>query len=264
MTVDHRYSHLEAVRNTLSALVYPLQYTVNLPVKFYHWAQDSLISRENLVDENNRLRHAQLILSSRLQKFEILKSENERLRQLLDSSFKLGDRVEVAELLAVDMQTFRHTMIINKGKNDGAFVGQPVVDANGVLGQIIHAGPLSSTVLLITDPTHAIPVQINRNGLRGIVVGTGQTNSLQLEHLANNADVHVGDLVVSSGLGSRFPRGYPVGVVSEITLDPAEAFAKVVIVPSAHLQQSREVLLVWPGNHSSKSENKNDLAVFPP
>ncbi len=263
MTVDHRYSHLEAVRSTLSILVYPLQYAVNIPVKLYHWAEDSLITRQSLLEENNRLRESQLLLNSKLQKFEIIQSENQRLRELLDSSLKLSDKVQVAELLAVDLQTFRHTMIINKGKREGVYDGQPVVDANGIMGQIVHVGPFSSTVLLITDPTHSIPVQINRNGLRGIVVGTGQTDRLQLEHLSNNADVRVGDLVVSSGLGSRFPSGYPVGVVTDITLDPAEPFARVTIVPSAHLQQSREVLLVWPRDLSGKYQGDDGIAVIP-
>jgi rod shape-determining protein MreC len=249
MTVDHRQSHLETVRSALSVLVYPLQYMVNTPVMVTRWAKDSFVTHESLLSENDRLRKEQLLLSSKLQKYEILETENERLRRLLESSFKLSDRVVIAELLAVDMQPFRHTVVINKGKREGAFDGQPIVDANGIMGQIVHVGPFSSTVLLITDPTHAIPVQINRNGLRAIAVGTGLSHSLQLEHLPNNADIQKGDLIVSSGLGSRFPPGYPVGVVKDITLDPAEPFAKVNVLPSAKMEQSREVLLVWPNDY---------------
>lgn len=261
MTIDHRYSHLETVRSALSVFVYPVQYVVNLPVTFFRWTEESLVTHNFLVEENERLRKERLVLNSKLQKFEILESENERLRKLLESSFKLNDRVLIAELLAVDMQPFRHTVVINKGKREGAYDGQPIVDANGIMGQIVHVGPFSSTVLLITDPTHSIPVQINRNGLRAIAVGTGQRQSLQLEYLPNNADVRMGDLIVSSGLGSRFPSGYPVGVVTDIKLDPAEPFAKVIVAPSAKLDQSREVLLVWPNNYSGPKADNDGYAV---
>lgn len=261
MTVDHRQSHLESIRSALSVLIYPVQYVVNLPVEASRWASETLVTHSSLVRENERLRKSQLLLSSRLQKFQILESENERLRRLLESSFKLSDRVVIAELLAADLQPFRHTIVINKGRREGAYDGQPIVDANGVMGQIVHVGPFSSTVLLITDPTHALPVQINRNGLRAIAIGTGQGNNLQLEHLPNNADIRIGDLIVSSGLGSRFPSGYPVGIVTGISHDPAEPFAKVNVRPSAKLQQSREVLLVWPNDYSASDEKIDGMAV---
>lgn len=261
MTVDHRQSHLESIRSTLSVLIYPVQYIVNVPVEASRWARETLVTHNTLVRENERLRTSQLLLSSKLQKYQILESENERLRRLLESSFKLSDRVVIAELLAVDLQPFRHTIVINKGKRQGVYDGQPIVDANGVMGQIVHVGPFSSTVLLITDPTHALPVQINRNGLRAIAIGTGQGNGLQLEHLPNNADVQIGDLIISSGLGSRFPSGYPVGTVTDITLDPAEPFAKVNVQPSARLQQSREVLLVWPNDFTASEEDIDGMAV---
>ena len=177
MTVDHRQSHLESIRSALSVLIYPVQYVVNLPVEASRWASDTLVTHSTLVHENERLRKSQLLLSSRLQKFQILESENERLRRLLESSFKLSDRVLIAELLAADLQPFRHTIVINKGKRQGVYDGQPIVDANGVMGQVVHVGPFSSTVLLITDPTHELPVQINRNGLRAIAIGTGQGNN---------------------------------------------------------------------------------------
>ena len=260
MTVDHRYSHLESLRSALSVLVYPMQYVVNLPIRFARWTSESLDTRASLIEDNQRLRNEQLLLSSRLQKYEILEMENRRLRKLLESSFKLSERVLIAELLDVDLQPFRHTVLINKGEREGVYDGQPIVDADGIMGQIVHVGPFSSTVLLITDPSHAIPVQINRNGLRGIAVGTGQSHILQLEYLPNNADIQKGDLIVSSGLGSRFPAGYPVGVVTEIRLDPAASFAKVMVQPSAKLEQSREVLLIWPHEHLQSRNETNGLA----
>jgi len=246
MTVDHRQGHLEKVRSTLSVFVYPLQYVANLPLAVTNWVSEALTTRARLMEENARLRNEQLVLNSKIQKFQILKAENKRLREILQSSEKLDERVLIAELLAVDLQPFRHQIVINKGRREGVYDGQAIVDANGVMGQIVHVGPFSSTVLLLTDPAHAIPVQINRNGLRSIAVGTGQSHILQLEHLPNNVDIKEGDLVVSSGLGSRFPAGYPVGVVYNISRVAGEPFAKVTIIPSAQLEKNREVLLVWP------------------
>ncbi len=168
------------------------------------------------------------------------------MRELLESSFRLNERVLVADLVAVDLHAFRRRIIINKGKREGAYEGQPVVDARGIMGQIVHAGPFSSTVLLITDTNHALPVQVNRNGLRAVAVGLGRDDTLLLEYLPNNADIRPGDLIISSGLGHRFPPGYPVGEIERITLDPGESFARVTLKPSARLGRSREVLLVWP------------------
>jgi rod shape-determining protein MreC len=246
MVADHRFGHLETVRSMLSTLVYPLQYAVNLPAAALHRMSEALVTREALLLENSRLKEEQLMLGSRLQRFAVLEQENRRLRELLESSMQRRERVLVAELLAVELEPFRRQVVINKGQRDGAFYGQPVVDVGGIMGQIVHVGPFSSTVLLITDPSHALPVQINRNGLRAIAVGTGQDGILLLEHLPGNADVRRGDLVVSSGLGRRFPGGYPVGVVEDIRQEPSEPFAKVTVRPSARPGQSREVLLVWP------------------
>ena len=260
MTVDHRQGHLEKVRSALSVFVYPLQYVANLPITVTNWASEVLKTRARLMEENAWLRDKQLVLSSKIQKFEILEAENERLREMLQSSERLGERVLIAELLAIDLQPFRHQIVINKGQREGVYDGQPIVDAYGVMGQIVHVGPFSSTVLLLTDPTHAIPVQINRNGLRSVAVGTGQSHILQLEHLSNNVDIREGDLMVSSGLGSRFPSGYPVGVVHNISRAPGEPFAKVTIIPSAQLEKNREVLLVWPETSSRSSADIESVA----
>ena len=246
MVVDYQKDYLSSVRSALSAVVYPLQYVVNLPFDAAEWVSDSLVTRKSLIDENERLKQQHLLYSSKLQRYEILEAENQRLRSLLEYSFRLNDKVLVAELIEVHLQSFRRQVVINKGKREGAYDGQPIVDATGIMGQIVHVGPFSSTVLLITDPNHALPVQVNRNGLRAIAVGTGQNDKLLLEHLPN---IKEGDLIISSGLGRRFPSGYPVGEVEKITLDPGESFAKVLIRPSAQLSKSREVLMVWPYEH---------------
>ncbi len=261
IAVDHRQGHLETVRFVLSAFVYPLQYAVNLPVQAGRWASESLVTHSELLAENRRLREQQLLLNSKLQKYSALEEENNRLRKLLESSPKLGERVLIAELIAVDMESFRKQIIINKGQREGVYDGQPVVDANGIMGQVIHVGIFSSTVLLITDPLHSIPVQVNRNGLRAIAAGTGRDDTLLLENMPTNSDIITGDLLISSGLGRRFPRGYPVGIIREIKLEPGEAFAHVQVTPSAKLANSQEVLLIWPYERVGEFNIKKGLVV---
>ncbi len=264
MVLDHRFGHLDSIRSILSTALYPVQYVVNLPVRITASLTDTVVSHQTLLDENKLMKEKHLLLNSKLQRFSVLQAENDRLRQLFESSLKLAERVLIAELMAADLQPFKHQIRINKGQNQGAYDGQPILDASGIMGQIIHVSPFYSDVLLITDPTHSLPVEINRNGLRAIAVGTGQKNILQLEHLPSNADIHIGDLIVSSGLGSRFPSGYPVGVVDSITLDPGEPFAKITVIPSAKLEQSREVLLVWPHDRSSvHGVDPREFAFFP-
>ncbi len=245
MTADHRYRHLEDLRAGLSVVVYPIRYVADLPVQAWGWARESLANRQALLEENAALRRQQLLLDAQLQKLAALETENIRLRELLESSLKVGERVLVAELLSVDLDPYRHRVIINKGTTSGAYPGQPLIDAEGVMGQLVHVGPASSVATLITDPNHAVPVQVNRNGLRTIAVGTGRINELDLPYLPNNADIEVGDLLVTSGLGGRFPPGYPVGRVNRVEKDPRENFAAVHARPSAQLDRTRQTLLVW-------------------
>jgi len=259
MYVDHRQGHLELVRGALSTLVYPIQFVVNLPVELGRSLSKSFVTRSELMQENEHLREEHQLMSSRLQRFDVLEEENKRLRKLLGSSIKFEERVLIAELMAVELEPFRHLIEINKGAREDVYNSQPVVDASGIIGQVIHVGQFSSKVLLVTDPSHAIPVQINRNGLRAIATGTGQHNVLLLEHLPTNADIKEGDLVVSSGLGRRFPRGYPVGTISLISLEPGDPFAKVTVTPSATLAQNREVLLIWP--FEDKHINTDDSEI---
>lgn len=246
MTVDHRQHHLEGIRAGLSVVVYPLQALVDLPFSVGGWASETLAARTTLLQENRELREQQLALQFKLQKLEALESENQRLRSLLQSSSRKWERVLIAELLKVDIDPFRQTVWLNKGSNDGVFEGHPLLDAYGIIGQVMHVSQFTSQAILITDPSHAVPVQINRNGLRALAVGTGEDGILDIPHLPNNADIEVGDLLVTSGLGLRFPPGYPVAKVSSIEKDPTEPFATVHATPLAHLKRTREVLLVWP------------------
>lgn len=246
MVLDHRLHYLKEVRAALSVVVYPVQSLINLPVSAGEWMGESFATRESLMAELTTLKTQQLLYDVRLQKLAALESENMRLRELLDSSFKIGERVLIAELLAVDMEPFSSQIVINKGSNTGVYPGQPILDAQGVMGQITRVGPLTSTAMLISDPNHAIPVAVNRNGVRAIAIGTGNPEELDIPHFPNNADIQVGDMLVSSGLGGRFPRGYPVATISAIKIDPGQPFARVSARPAAELKRSREVLLVWP------------------
>ena len=246
MTLDHRTRELDRVRSWLGTLVYPVYYVVGLPETVLDWAGEAFATRRRLQEENARLHTENLILHAQLQKFEALEAENVRLRNLLNSPIERGERVLIANLLSVDLDPYRHEVVINRGSRKRVFRGQPVIDAHGVVGQVIEVTPLTATVMLITDPAHALPVQVNRNGLRSIALGTGNMERLSLPHIPKSADIRSGDLLVTSGLGGRFPRGYPVARVEEVVIDPGKAFAQVYARPLAELDRSREVLLIWP------------------
>lgn len=247
MMADHR-GQLEAPRIAVSSLTYPLHFAASLPVAWFHQTAAALTDRKQLLEENERLRRERLLLNARAQRFAALQEENRRLKTLLESSTddSLEGNVLMAELVQVDLQPFRQQIIINKGRRDEVFKGQPVVDADGVMGQVTQVGLFSSTVLLLTDPAHSIPVQIDRNGVRSIAAGAGRDNALLLDYVPANADVKEGDLIVSSGLGGRFPPGYPVGTVTQVAHALGEPFSEVAVTPRAKFGRSREVLLLWP------------------
>ena len=270
MTLDHRTNYMNSIRSSISVLVYPFQYLVNFPANVGDWASESFTSRKTLKEDNETLRTQNLILTAQLQKLNFIESENIHLRSLLESSKRVGERILIAELLSVDMDPYRQQVTINKGSasGDDIYSGQPFVDAKGVMGKLLHVSPFSSTALLITDPGHALPVQVNRNGLRAIAKGTGSQSRLEIPHLPNNADIKVGDLLVTSGLGCVFPVGYPAAVVVEINIDPSLPFAEVLAEPVAELDRSREVLLVWPGgkakpNPSNPCQMESELKLDP-
>lgn len=229
----------------MAFLTYPLQYLADLPSTTSRWFSEATSSQESLVEINRELRKQNLRLRVELQKYEALQAENMRLRDLVDSSFKVGDRVLVAELSSVDLDPYKQQVIIKKGADSGVFEGQPVLDAQAVMGQVTHVTKLTSTVLLITDTSHALPVQVLRNGLRTIAIGTGRIDQLTLPYLPTNSDIVEGDLLVTSGLGGKFPPGYPVATVTRIDRSPDAPFSSVFAEPRAHLDRSREVLLVW-------------------
>jgi rod shape-determining protein MreC len=243
--IDHRDNHLDAVRKAIGATVYPLRVLVDAPVSAWRWIGETTASRNQLQLENSRLNVERLLTQARLQRYSALEAENARLREMLEARARVREQVRVAEILSVSANPFRHVLVIDKGTSDGVYDGQAIVDANGVVGQIIEAGVASSQCLLISDPGHDLPVEVNRNGLRTIARGTGDFNRLDLPFLPNNSDIEPGDLLVTSGLGGAFPAGYPVAVVDSVTRVPQESFAAVTATPSAALNQVREIMLIW-------------------
>jgi rod shape-determining protein MreC len=262
LVIDYRGMRLSYLRSLLSFAVYPLQSLASLPADTLHNISDNVISYANLQKQNRLLKEQQLIDEGKLLKLAALEKENIRLRLLLENSFQLGEQVLVAELLSVTLAPYEHTVVVNKGARFGVHPRQPVLDANGIVGQVVRVLPNSAEVMLITDPDHAIPVEVNRNGLRTIAFGTGQPNRLQLPFLANNADVVPGDLLVTSGLGGNFPAGYPVAVVDKFEARPDKSFANIYATPKADLEKSRQFLIVWSDStpvvlddKSKKSDN---------
>jgi rod shape-determining protein MreC len=257
MAVDHRMHYLDNVRAAISVVAYPIQYLVSFPTSASSWLGDNLKSREDLLKENEKLHSKNMFLQAQMQKFVSLEIENMRLRHLLDASERLTDRVLTAELLSVDLDPFSHQVMINKGLRHDVYKGQPILDAEGVYGQVVQVSPLSSTVVLLTDPGHSLPVESSRNGMRAIAQGTGSVNKLNLLHVPNNADIKEGDLLVTSGLGGVFPAGYPVASVTIVEPDSSKPFARVEAKPLALLDRSREVLLVWRENIAEKVRKEN-------
>jgi rod shape-determining protein MreC len=248
MVLDHRQGHLERVREWLSAAAYPISLAVEAPFRAWTWLADSVADRTRLRQRNVELEADLRIANLRLQRFAALEEENRRLRAIRESSSGVAERTMIAAILRIDLDPFRHRVRIDKGAVDEVYKGQPLLDAKGVFGQIVTVGRYSAEAILISDAEHAIPVQINRNGLRTIAVGTGELSRLSLPFTTVDADLLEGDLLVSSGMGGVFPRGYPVARISRIERNAAAAFAMVEATPLAALDRDREVLLVWPND----------------
>jgi len=245
LVIDHRENYLDAVHRAIDVTVHPLRVVVDAPVAVWHWLGEIGEGRNELRLENSRLKAERLLTHARLQRYAALEAENARLRAMLEAQTRVREEVRVAEIMSVSANPFRHDLVIDKGQNDGVYDGQAMVDANGVVGQVIETGLFSAQAVLISDSDHALPVEINRNGLRTIAVGTGDFDRLDLPFLPNNADVRQGDLLVTSGLGGAFPAGYPVAIVDNVTRVPQEPFAAVSARPVAKLNQIREIMLIW-------------------
>ncbi|OOC10289.1 rod shape-determining protein MreC [Thioalkalivibrio halophilus] len=249
MVLDHRLNELQTVRSVLATVAYPIQVAVDAPIRAGSRVLESFSSREDLVVENRILRRENSELRARQLRFEALQAENDRLRALLNTARQADEEVQVAQILAVDLDPFRQQIVLDKGQRDAVYAGQPVIDADGVVGQILSAQRSSATALLISDPGHALPVVSARTGLRGIVVGTGNPQRLHMRHVPPQEDIVEGDLLLTSGLGGRFPADYPVARVTSVERPPGEPFLAIEAEPLAALDRSREVLLLWMEDH---------------
>jgi rod shape-determining protein MreC len=245
MMCDHRNSAFHRARSSFAIIVSPIHYLVNLPIDTFNWVVSDFVSKKTLVKENAKLRAKTLLLNAQLQKQFAIESENQQLRALLASSAKTVDKVSVAQLLAVSPDPFVQQIVLNQGENAKVFVGQPVLDAYGIMGQVVTVGHFTSIVMLVTDNKSAIPVQIERNGVRGLVVGKGVPGLLKLQGVTDTMDVKKGDALVTSGLGDHYPFGYPVGTIVDVNRNLGGRFVDITVKPAAHLDRSRLVLLVW-------------------
>lgn len=245
MVVDARLDVLQPLRAQLGVITAPAYQVARLPLSLWEGVAQQFSSRSELLAENEKLKAEGLLMQGRLQKLATLTEQNVRLRELLNSAALVDEKVLVTELIGVDPNPFTHRILIDKGEKDGVFLGQPVLDARGLMGQVVEVMPYTARVLLLTDTNHSIPVQVNRNGLRAIAAGTGNPERLELRHVADTADIKEGDLLVSSGMGQRFPAGYPVASVSEVVHDSGQPFAIVRAIPTAALNRSRYMLLVF-------------------
>ena len=243
---DQRNNYLSILRNSIAIAIYPLQSAVEIPSRLTDWFDLRIKSKEILIKENQNLLSQQKINSSILQRYESLEQENERLKEILNAASNLDNKVEITRIISVNVNPYRHTIVIDKGERDGVYEGQILLGADGVIGQILHTNFLTSEAILISDSDHALPVEINRNGLRTIVLGNGSYTKLDVPYIPNNADIEIGDLLVTSGLGGKFPSGYPVAKVDFIESDLSEQFYKVSAKPIAYLNQVREVMLLKP------------------
>ena len=246
--VDYRYhsAPMSSLRNQLSVAVYPLQWIADSPFRLIHFLQDSVVSYRGLMAENEQLKQMQFMQSARLQKYEALEAENVRLRALLQSSSHPQESLLAAEIIKISSDPLLHRVILNKGLNHGIQVGQAVIDKEGVIGEVIEVYPTTSRVIILTDASCGVPVENVRTGVRGVVVGTGSLNQLELKHVANTLDLAIGDNLVTSGLDGHYPPGYPVGTISNINQDAVESFGVIQVAPKARFDRVREVLLVQP------------------
>ena len=263
--VDHKMDGFKSTRVYLNSLMSPLQYIANLPGLMLSESAQRLTSKEQLLAENQKLNNQLLLMSEKLQQYDVIAKENAQLRELLQAPVRLSSQKMVAELMAVDKNPYSQQVVINKGAIDGVYLSQPVLDEKGIVGQVMEVGSTNSRVLLIADVTHAIPVRSVRNDIRFIATGSGALNELYLEHVPHSVDIQEGDTLISSGLGKVFPEGYPVATVKQVVRDESRPFARVIVTPMANLDRLRHLLLLWRTDDSpQKSESDKDEKLNTP
>ncbi|MGC9423055.1 MULTISPECIES: rod shape-determining protein MreC [Vibrio] len=246
MLADSRLDAFSQVRFLLNSMVAPIQYAADLPRSMFDGFYERFSSRQQLMDSNRSLKREVLALKSDLILLDQYREENQRLRKLLGSSFVRDEKKVVAEVMGVDTSPYRHQVVIDKGRLDGVYEGQPVINEKGIVGQVTFVAAHNSRVLLLVDPNSAIPVQNIRNDIRVVASGNGQTDEIQLEHIATSTDMEVGDMLVTSGLGGVYPEGYPVAYLSHVDKDTRREFASIKASPVVDFNRLRYLLLIWP------------------
>ncbi|XAW89767.1 rod shape-determining protein MreC [Vibrio sp. CDRSL-10 TSBA] len=246
MLADSRLGTFTHVRFLLNSLVAPIQYAADLPRSMFDGFYERFNTRQQLMESNRTLKQDVLTLKSDLILLDQYREENQRLRKLLGSTFVRDEKKVVTEVMAVDTSPYRHQVVIDKGRVDGVYEGQPVINEKGIVGQVTFVAAHNSRVLLLIDPNNAIPVQNIRNDIRVIASGNGQSDEIQLEHIATSTDIEVGDMLVTSGLGGVYPEGYPVAYVSQVDKDTRREFAAIKATPVVDFDRLRYLLLIWP------------------
>ena len=244
MVLDHRNGWIWRLRYATSVLVEPVYRLASLPASGMHTLSVAFSDRKLLTEQNQRLREDLLLANAKLNRMAAVAEQNERLKQLLDTQHSLDLNVQLARVIDVDLGSYRHRMLVNVGSHDGVKPGQVVIDAHGVMGQVVEVMPRTSLVMLVTDPDHAIPVVVERTGLRTVAYGTRDGDLLSLPNISMAADVHPGDKLLSSGLGGRFPPGFPVGEIRSVEPAASGMFLEGRARPSADLDRSDNVLLL--------------------
>ena len=255
IVLDINYRPFKEIRYYLDTIISPLYYVSNVPKSSFDSLYEMTKSQEALIKENTKLQEKLMQQKNDLLLLEYLKHENSRLRGLLDSPLRHDEHKMAAQVLLADTDPYVYQVVINKGKNDGVYVGQPVVDEKGIVGQIYQTAQATSRAILVCDYQHAIPVQVLRNDISMVAVGNGCSNDLTLDCLTNNVDIKVGDILVTSGLDGRFPEGYPVAVVSSVKLDISDSTPIISATPTADLKRLRYLLLLW-GDQGVKHEGE--------
>lgn len=258
MAMDQRGQFVPRIRAAIEIAVEPVFHLVGLPSAALRTARTYTTSYQSMLQENRSLRELHLAQAGALQQLQALERENARLRALLDATAGRDFEFRFAEMVQVDLDPFSHKVLIDRGGRDGVFVGQAVIDGAGIMGQVEDVMTHMSTVRLISDPDHALPVQLARTGLRTVAFGTGDTGRLEMPNVPLQADVRDGDLLVTSGLGDRFPSGFPVAVVAGINRDTGGMFATVRAEPLASLDRGREVLLIVPSGEADEAAAQED------
>jgi rod shape-determining protein MreC len=249
---DVNYRPFTVIRYYLDSAISPLYYVSNFPLSAFNELNDLSAKHQTLLDENALLKEQLQMQQSDLVRLDSLKKENDELRTLLGSPLRNDEYKKVAQVLLVDANPYSYQITLDKGTREGVFIGQPVVDEKGVVGQIFKTAYNTSRAILICDSQHAIPVQVLRNGITMVAVGNGCNNDLLLDFLPNNVDIQVGDVLVTSGLGGRFPKGYPVATVSSVKVDMHDSTPVISATPTADLKRLRYLLLLW--NEHNKSQ----------